>query len=111
LFYFFSFILEGSVIVRKIVNLSVVFVIACMMIAFYTGSITTYANEEAGHECVQCGKPADSHGGAVTVEHDGEHLTFCCQGCVNKHEKGHHDESSHKDDEHGHSEHEGHEKH
>ena len=54
---------------RKIGNLSVVVVIACIMIAFYTGSITTYANEEAGHECVQCGKPADSHGGEVTVEH------------------------------------------
>ena len=97
---------------RKIVNLSVVVVIACMMIAFYTCSITTYANEEAGHECVQCGKPADSHGGAITVEHDGGNLTFCSQGCVNKHEKGHHDESSHKDDEHhDHGEHKDHDKH
>ncbi len=96
---------------RKIVNLSVVFVIACMMIALYTGSITTYANEEAGHECVQCGKPADSHGGAVTVKHDDKQLVFCCQGCVKKHEKGHHDESHHSEEHHDHGEHKGHEKH
>ncbi len=97
---------------RKIVNLSVVVVIACMVIAFYTGNITTYANEEAGQKCVQCGKAADSHGGVITVEHDGEHLAFCCQGCANKHEKGHVDESSHKEGEHhDHGEHEGHEKH
>ncbi len=97
---------------RKIVNLSVVAFIACMMIAFYTGSLKTYANEESGHECVQCGKAADSHGGAITVEHDKGHLTFCCQGCANKYEKGHHDESSHKDgDHHDHGEHKGHDKH
>lgn len=96
---------------KKIVNLSVVIFIACLVIAFYAGNIKTYANEEAGHECVQCGKPADSHGGAITVEHDGEHLTFCCQDCVNEHEKEHHDKS-HKDDEHhDHGEHEGHDQH
>lgn len=97
---------------KKIVNLSVVVVIACMVIAFYTGNITTYANEEAGQKCVQCGKAADSHGGVITVEHDGEQLAFCCQGCANKHDKGHVDESSHKEGEHhDHGEHEGHEKH
>ena len=84
---------------RKIVNLSVIVVIVCMMIAFYTTSITTYANEEAGHECMQCGKPADSYGGAIKIEHDGELLIFCCPNCVDNHKKGHHDES-HKDDEH-----------
>ncbi len=85
---------------RKIVNLSVVVVIVCMMIAFYTTSIITYANEKADHGCVQCGKPADSYGGAIKIEHDGELLIFCCPNCVDNHKKGHHDES-HKDDEHG----------
>jgi hypothetical protein len=96
---------------KKIVNLSVVVVIACMMIAFYTGNITTYASEEAGHECVQCGKPADSHGGAITVEHDGEHLAFCCPECVNKHQGGQHDESHTEGEHHDQGEHKGHDKH
>ncbi len=84
---------------RKIANLSVVVVIACMIIAFYIVNITTYANEEVRHECVQCGKPSDSHGGTITVEQDDELLIFCCPDCVDKHNKGYHDES-HKDDEH-----------
>ncbi len=85
---------------KKIVNLFVVVVIACMTISFYTVNITTYANEEAAHKCFQCGKSADSHGGAIKVEHEGELLIFCCPNCVDKHKKVHHNES-HKDDEHG----------
>ena len=84
---------------KKIVNLLVVVVIACMMIGFYTVNITTYANEEVGNECVQCGKPADSHGGAIIVEHDGEPLILCCPNCFDKHKKEHNDES-HKDVDH-----------
>ncbi len=84
---------------KKIVSLLVVVFIACMLIDFYTVNITTYANEEVGNECVQCGKPGDSHGGAIKVEHDNELLIFCCPSCIDKHKKGHHDES-HKDDEH-----------
>lgn len=97
---------------KRIVNLTLIVVFACLLVAFYAGTVTTYAHEKAGNECVQCGKPADSHGGAVTVEHDGEHLTFCCQGCANKYEKGHHDESHHKDEvHHDQGEHKGHDKH
>ncbi len=83
--YCFFIFLEGSKIVRKIVSLSVVVVIACMMIAVYTCNLTTFANEEAGHMCMQCEKPADSHGGAIIVEHDGAYLAFCCPDCISKH--------------------------
>ncbi len=97
---------------KRITNLTVVVVFACLMIAFCAGSVTTFADEQAANLCAQCGESNDGHVGAITVEHDGEHLAFCCQGCVDEHEKGHHDESSHKDDEHHeHGEHEGHDKH
>ncbi|MCP4253207.1 MAG: hypothetical protein GY775_07330 [Candidatus Scalindua sp.] len=82
----------------KIVNLFVV-VIVCMIIAIHTVNITTYANEEVGNECVQCGKPADSYGGAITIEHDVKPLIFCCPNCVDKHKKGIHDKL-HKDSDH-----------
>ncbi len=73
---------------NKIVNLSVVVVIACMMVAFNIVNIATYANEEVVHECVQCEKPADSCGGVIIVEHDDKELFFCCPDCVDKHKKG-----------------------
>ncbi len=82
---------------KNIVNLSTVVVIACMMIAFYTVNITTYANEEVRYECVQCGKPADSHGGAIMVEQDAERLIFCCPECIDKHKKGYQSESNEED--------------
>ncbi len=82
---------------KKTVNLLVIVVIACMMIAFYSVDIMTYANEEVGNECVQCGNPADIHGGAIKVEHDGELLVFCCPNCIDKRKREHHDET-HKDD-------------
>jgi hypothetical protein len=100
--------------VKRITNLTVVVVFACLMIAFCASSVTTFAAD--GHpadKCLQCGKPADSHGGAVIVETGDKHQIFCCQGCANKHAKGHHDESHHKDEGHqehgeGHQEHKGH---
>ena len=92
---------------KKTLNLLVIVVIACMLISFYTVNITTYANEEVGNVCVQCGKPSDSQGGAIKVEHDGELLVFCCPNCIDKHKKKHHDES-HKDDKH--DDHKNHEK-
>ncbi len=84
---------------KKILNLFVVVVIVCMLIAFYTVKITAYANEDVSNECVQCGKLSDVHGGAIKVEQDGELLIFCCPNCIDKHKKRHHGEY-HKDDKH-----------
>ena len=85
---------------KRIVNLTVVVVFACLMIAFCAGSVTTFADGHPADKCVECGKAANSHGEAVVVETDGKHQSFCCQGCVNKYEKEHHDESQNKDKEH-----------
>ncbi len=98
---------------KRITNLTVVVVFACLMIAFCAGSITTFAaDEHAAGNCAQCGEPNDAHVGAVTVEHDGEHQTFCCPSCATKyanaHQEGtHHDDAGH----HEHDEHEGHDEH
>jgi len=69
--------------VKRITNLTVVVVFACLMIAFCAGSVTTFAAD--GHDaglCAQCGESNDGHVGAVTVEHNGEHQTFCCPQVV-----------------------------
>jgi len=100
--------------VKRITNLTVVAVFACLMIAFCAGSVTTFAADE--HDaglCAQCGESNDSHVGAVTVEHDGEHLTFCCPSCLTKYENAHqegahHEDSDHHEHDEGHDEHEGH---
>ncbi len=95
---------------KRIANLSVVIVFACLMIAFCAGSVTTFA--AAGH-CAQCGESNDGHVGAVTVEHNGEHQTFCCPSCATKyanaHQEGiHHEDEGHHEHDAGHDEHEGH---
>jgi hypothetical protein len=101
---------------KRIANLTVVVVFACLMIAFCAGSVTTFAADE--HDaglCAQCGESNDGHVGAVTVEHNGEPQTFCCPSCATKysnaHQEGthHDDKGNHEHDEHkGHDEHEGH---
>jgi len=94
--------------VKRITNLTVVAVFACLMIAFCAGSITTFAADEH-HDaglCAQCGKSNDGHVGAVTVEHDGEHHTFCCPQCATKYANAHKEGAAHGDA--GHHEHEGH---
>ncbi len=96
---------------KRVINIFVIVVFACLIVTFYADNATTFANDEIGHKCVDCGKLSDSHGGAVTIEHDGEHLTFCCQGCVNKHENKHHDKSHKNEGHHDHGEHKGHDKH
>ncbi len=78
---------------KRIVHLTAVVAFACLLIAFYATNVTTYASEKSDNECELCGKPSDSHGKPVTIEQDGENLTFCCQGCVNKYEKEHQDKS------------------
>ena len=99
---------------KRIINLTVVVVFACLMIAFCAGSVTTFADEHAAGLCAQCGEPNDGHVGAVTVEHDGEHQTFCCPSCATKYANEHHKESHHEDkghhehDEDHHDEHKGH---
>ncbi len=101
---------------KRITNLTVVVVFACLMIAFSTGSVTTFASD--GHDaglCAQCGESNDGHVGAVTVEHNGEHHTFCCPSCATKyanaHKGGaHHEEAGHHEHE-GHDEHKGHDEH
>ena len=53
-------------------------------------SVTTFASD--GHDaglCAQCGESNDGHVGAVTVEHDGEHQTFCCPSCATKYANAH----------------------
>lgn len=85
---------------KRIVNLTVVVTFACLMLAFCAGSVTTFADVHPADKCLECGKPANSHGGAVTVEEGDKHQVFCCQGCANKYAKGHHDESHNKDKEH-----------
>ncbi len=99
---------------KKITNLTVVVVFACLTIAFCAGSVTTFASD--GHDaglCAQCGESNDGHVGAITVEHNGEHQTFCCPSCATKyanaHQEGaHHDDSAHHED---HGKHEGHDEH
>ena len=100
---------------KRITNLTVVVVFACLMIAFCAGSVTTFASD--GHDaglCAQCGESNDGHVGAVTVEHQ----TFCCPSCATKyanaHQEGaHHDDTGHHEHEDqgkhkGHDKHEGH---
>jgi hypothetical protein len=99
--------------VKRITNLTVVVVFACLMIAFCAGSVTTFADEHATDLCAQCGESNDGHVGAITVEHDGEHQTFCCPSCATKYANAHHDGSHHEDEGHhehdeGHDEHKGH---
>ncbi len=96
---------------KRNINVIIIVVFACLIVTFYAYNATIFANDEAGHKCVECGKPSNSHGGAITIDHDGEHLTFCCQGCANKHEEKHHDKSSKDEDNHDHGEHKGHAKH
>ncbi len=101
---------------KRITNLTVVAVFACLMIVFCAGSVTTFASD--GHDaglCAQCGESNDGHVGAITVEHNGEHQTFCCPSCATKyanaHQEGaegaHHEDAEHHEHE-GHDEHEGH---
>lgn len=102
---------------KRITNLAVVVLFACLMIAFCANSVTTFAaDKHAAGNCAQCGKPNDSHVGAVTVEHDGENQTFCCPSCAttyaNAHQegshhenKGHHEHGEHHDHGDGHDEH------
>ena len=94
---------------KRIINLTVVVVFASLMIAFCAGSVTTFADEHAAGLCAQCGESNDGHVGAVTVEHDGEHQTFCCPSCATKYANAHHEGSHHEDK--GHHEHEDHGKH
>ncbi len=99
---------------KRITNLTVVVVFFCFMIAFCAGSVTTFASD--GHDaglCAQCGESNDGHVGAITVEHNGKHQTFCCPSCATKyanaHQEGaHHDDSAHHED---HGKHEGHDEH
>jgi hypothetical protein len=99
--------------VKRITNLTVVVVFACLMIAFCAGSLTTFAaDEHATDLCAQCGESNDGHVGAITVEHDGEHQTFCCPSCATKYANAHHDGSHHEDaGHHEHDEHNGHDEH
>jgi ABC-type Zn2+ transport system substrate-binding protein/surface adhesin len=78
--------------VKRITNLTVVVIFACLMIAFCAGSLTTFAaDEHATDLCAQCGEPNDGH---VDAHHDGSH---------------HEDAGHHEHDEHnGHDEHKGH---
>jgi len=100
--------------VKRITNLTVVVVFACLMIAFCAGSITTFAADE--HDaglCAQCGESNDGHVGAVTVEHDGEHQTFCCPSCATKYSNAHkeglrHEDKGHHEHDESHDEHKGH---
>ncbi len=96
---------------KRIINIIVIVVFACLIVTFYAYNATTFANDEADHKCVECGKPSNSHGGAITIDHDGEHLTSCYQGCTNKHEKKYHDKSSKEENHHDHGEHKGHARH
>ena len=96
---------------KRITNLTVVVVFACLMIAFCAGSVTTFAADE--HDaglCAQCGESNDGHVGAVTVEHNGEHQTFCCPQCATKYANAHHEGAAHHEDD-SHHEHEGHHEH
>ncbi|MCP4270615.1 MAG: hypothetical protein GY781_01430 [Gammaproteobacteria bacterium] len=98
---------------KRITNLTVVAVFACLMIAFCAGSVTTFASD--GHDaglCAQCGESNDGHVGAITVEHDGEHQTFCCPSCATKYANAHREgvEGDHHEDA-GHHEHKGHDEH
>jgi hypothetical protein len=89
---------------KRITSLTVVVVFACLMIAFCAGSVTTFAADE--HDaglCAQCGESNDGHVGAVTVEHNGEHQTFCCPSCATKYSNAHQEETHHDDK--GHHEH------
>ncbi len=95
---------------KRIVNLTVVVVFACLMVAFCAGSVTTFANEDEAGNCAQCGESNDGHVGAVTVEHDGEHQTFGCPTWATKYANAHREGSGHDDE--GHHEHnEGHHEH
>ena len=94
---------------KRNVNIAVVVVFACLMIAFCAGSVTTFANEHATGDCAQCEEPNDGHVGAITIEHDGEHQTFCCPSCATKYANAHQEGSHHKDK--GHDEHMDHDEH
>ncbi len=91
---------------KRITNLTVVVTFTCLMIAFCAGSVTTFASSHhPADRCLECGNPADSHGGAVIVEAGDQYQVFCCQRCAKKYAKEHHDESHQKHgehDEHGH---------
>ncbi len=58
---------------KRIINILVIVVFTCLVVSFYAYNETTFANDEAGRKCVDCRKPLDIHGDAVTIEHDGEH--------------------------------------
>ncbi len=89
---------------KRITNLTVVVVFACLMIAFCAVSITTFAaDEHAAGLCAQCGEPNDGHVGEVTVEYDGEHQTFCSPSCATKYSNAHQEGLQHEDE--GHHEH------
>ncbi len=99
---------------KRIVNLTIVVAFACLLIAFCAGSVTTFASDEhAAGLCAHCGEPNDGHVGAVTVEHNDEHQTFCCPSCATKyanahHEGTHHEDKGHHEHDEGHDEHKGH---
>ncbi len=90
---------------KRIANLTVVVLFACLIIAFCAGSATTFAGEHATANCAQCGEPNDGHVGAITIEHDGENQTFCSPSCATKYTNEHHDGLHHEDKgHHGHDE-------
>ncbi|MHC4139852.1 MAG: hypothetical protein ACYSR1_08390 [Planctomycetota bacterium] len=98
---------------KRITNLTIVVIFACLMIAFCAGSVATFADEQAANLCAQCGESNDGHVGAITVERDGEHQTFCCPSCATKyanvHQEGaHHEDKGHHEHDEGHDEHKGH---
>ncbi len=99
---------------KRFINIFVVAVFACLIVSLYTGNVTTFANEGDAPKCVECGKLASSHGGAVIEEHKGTKTIFCCKGCAKqyaqeakKQAKEHAQKVKKKL--HGHDEHEGHE--
>ncbi|WP_096894153.1 hypothetical protein [Candidatus Scalindua japonica] len=106
---------------KRTVTSIVLIVFIGLVIGFCTNSVTTFANDHATGNCAQCGEPNDGHVGAITVEYDGEHQTFCCPSCATKyanaHQEGihHQGKGHHEHDDHGkhkgHDEHQDHGKH
>lgn len=84
--FYFEFLEYGGVDVKRVACLTLVVAFACLMVVNYVGNAAVFAEEKASQDqnCVACGEPADSRGGAVTAEVDGETLTFCSEDCVEK---------------------------
>ena len=95
---------------KKFINILVVAVFTCLIVTSYAGNVTTFANQDANHKFGEYEKQSVSHGSAGTVEHDGKHLTFCCQSCANKHGKEHYDKSHIEEELHDYVEYKDHDK-